>query len=53
LVKVGERVEAGQSLCVVHANDDDAWAEAEVRLRDAIRVGEVAPVVGPLVAERL
>lgn len=53
LVKVGERVEVGQPLCVVHANDDDAWAEAEVRLRDAISVGEVAPVVGPLVAERL
>lgn len=53
LVKVGERVEVGQPLCVVHANDDDAWAEAEVRLRDAISVGEVAPVVGPLVVERL
>ena len=53
LVKVGERVEVGQPLCVVHANDDDAWAEAEVRLRDAISVGEVAPVVGPLVAKRL
>lgn len=53
LVKVGERVEVGQPLCVVHANDDDAWAEAEVRLRDAISVGEVAPVVGPRVAERL
>lgn len=40
LVKVGEVVAKGEPLCIVHANDDEAWAEAEVRLRDGIRVGD-------------
>lgn len=53
LVKVGERVHEGQPLGVVHANDDDAWAAAEVRLRDAIKIGDAAPKIGPLVAERI
>ncbi len=53
LVKIGETVEAGQPLCVIHANDDDTWAEAEVMLRDAILVGEGAVEVPPLIAERM
>ena len=53
LVKVGETVEVGQPLCVIHANDDDTWAEAEVMLRDAIIVGEGAVTTPPLVAERM
>ena len=53
LVKIGEKVREGQPLGVIHANDDDAWAAAEVRLRDAIKLGDVAPKVGPLVAERI
>ena len=53
LVKVGEAVEIGQPLCVIHANDDDTWAEAEVMLRDAIIVGEGAVTTPPLVAERM
>ena len=53
LVKVGEAVEIGQPLCVIHANDDDTWAEAEVMLRDAIIVGEGRVTVPPLVAERM
>lgn len=53
LVKVGERVEVGQPLCVVHANDDEAWAAAEVRLRDGIVIGDTPVEVPPLVAERL
>ena len=52
LVKIGEKVREGQPLGVIHANDD-AWAAAEVRLRDAIKLGDVAPKVGPLVAERI
>ncbi|WP_221031334.1 thymidine phosphorylase [Opitutus sp. WL0086] len=53
LVKIGETVEKGQPLCVVHANDDDTWAAAEVMLRDAIVVGEGAAKAPPLIVERI
>lgn len=53
LVKVGEKVEAGQPLALIHANDDDAWAEAEVRLRDGITLGDQPPAPAPLIAERI
>lgn len=39
LVKVGERVEAGASLCVIHANDDKALADAKGMLAAAIKIG--------------
>lgn len=53
LVKVGETVEVGQPLAVIHADDDEAWAAAEVRLRDCIKIGDTAMATPPLVAERL
>ncbi len=54
LVKIGEPVEKGQPLCVVHANDDESWAAAEVRLRDGIRIGTTAaPAPLPLIADRI
>jgi pyrimidine-nucleoside phosphorylase len=53
LVKVGERVEAGQPLALIHARDDESWAEAEVRLRDGITVGDEPPAPSPLIAERI
>ncbi len=39
LVKIGERVERGAPLCVIHANDAKALAEAKRRLAEAIVVG--------------
>jgi len=46
LVKVGERVDAGATLAVVHANDAVAMSEAQAMLAKAIRVGdERGPVV--------
>mgnify|MGYP001554871513 FL=1 len=39
LVKIGERVERGTPLCVIHANDPKALAEAKRRLAEAIVVG--------------
>jgi pyrimidine-nucleoside phosphorylase len=51
LVKVGQRVEPGQTLAVIHANDEGALADAEGRLRQAIALGLEAPSPAPLVAE--
>lgn len=46
LVKVGERVDAGATLAVVHANDAAAMSEAQAMLARAISVGdERGPVV--------
>ncbi len=53
LVKIGESVEVGQPLAVIHANDDDSWAAAEVLLRDGILVGQEAVTVPPLVVDRI
>jgi thymidine phosphorylase len=46
LVKIGERVAAGAPLCVVHANDEPALAEAQAMLAHAIVIGD-KPVVPP------
>lgn len=40
LVKIGERVESGAPLGVIHANDEKALAEAHAMLAKAIVVGE-------------
>jgi pyrimidine-nucleoside phosphorylase len=53
LVKVGETVEAGQPLAIIHANDDDSWASAEVFLRDGILIGDNAVIASPLVVGRI
>ena len=47
LVKVGERVEIGATLGVIHANDEKALAEAKVMLAEAIVLGDgVSRAVG-------
>ena len=51
LVKIGDRVEAGQALAVIHANDEGALADAEARLRQAIALGIHPIAPPPLVAE--
>ncbi len=53
LVKVGERVEKGDLLATVHANDPARLEEALKLLREAFTLGEAAPAPGPLVAERV
>ena len=52
LVKVGERVEAGAPLCVIHANDEQALGAARAQLAEAIRLGET-PVTGPALIDEL
>ncbi len=46
LVKVGEPVVSGQPLCVVHANDEGALAEATAMLTKAITIDD-EPVTPP------
>jgi thymidine phosphorylase len=38
LVKVGEQVEKGQPLFVVHGRDKDAQCEAEEKLHEAVKI---------------
>jgi pyrimidine-nucleoside phosphorylase len=51
LVKVGERVVAGQLLAVVHANDAPSLAAAASQVAAAITLGNEAPPAAPLIAE--
>jgi pyrimidine-nucleoside phosphorylase len=54
LVKIGERVEAGAVLAVVHANDDAKFAQAKAAiLGEAIRVGDAPVTPAPLIAEQV
>jgi pyrimidine-nucleoside phosphorylase len=51
LVKIGERVEKDAPLCVVHANDEAACAEAKAMLTKAILVGQSARSCPKLIDE--
>ena len=53
LAKMGERVVAGGTLAVIHANDEAALAEARAMLAKAIVVGDTPPDLPPLIAEVL
>ncbi|MFI5355858.1 MAG: thymidine phosphorylase [Opitutales bacterium] len=53
LVKVGERVAAGAPLGEIHANDEQALAEAKAMLAGAITLGDAAIAPEPLIAEVL
>jgi len=51
LVKIGERVEAGAPLCLIHANDEAALAEARTILGKAIVVGDAPATSAKLIDE--
>jgi pyrimidine-nucleoside phosphorylase len=51
LVKIGERVAPGSALCVIHANDEAALAEAQSMLAQAITVGDTPGAAPKLVDE--
>ena len=51
LVKIGERVEAGSVLCVIHANDRKKGEKAEVMIAGAIAVAAEKSPAKPLIAE--
>ncbi|MSU22642.1 MAG: thymidine phosphorylase [Opitutus sp.] len=51
LVKIGERIEVGAPLGVIHANDEKALAEAQAILGKAILVGAAPVAVSTLIDE--
>ncbi len=51
LVKVGERIEAGALLALIHANDEQALADAKAMLEKAISIGDAPGAVVPLIDE--
>ncbi len=53
LVKVGEPIEKGQPLAVIHANDDESLRVATTQLREGITIGDSAVATPPLIAERI
>ena len=53
LVKVGDRVAAGDPLGLVHANDPTALAEANETLERAITIGDRPAAVPALIAEAM
>ncbi|MFZ9683090.1 MAG: thymidine phosphorylase, partial [Cephaloticoccus sp.] len=50
LVKIGEPVRAGATLCTVHASDEAKARAAAARLAGAIRVADVRPPDPRLIA---
>jgi pyrimidine-nucleoside phosphorylase len=51
LLKIGERVESGAPLCVIHANDEPALAEAKTTIAKAIQVGDARMTPPRLIEE--
>ena len=51
LVKIGERVESVAPLCMIHANDEKALADAKAMLAKAIAVGDAAAAASTLINE--
>ena len=53
LVKIGERLDAGAPLCVIHASDEQALAEAGAMLGQAIFIGDSYTPPTPLIDEMI
>jgi thymidine phosphorylase len=53
LAKPGERVEAGQAVLELRADDESRFARAHEALADALEIGPEPPEAAPLVIERI
>ncbi len=49
--QIGDRVDSQRPLAVIHAQSEESFAEAERMLREAVEIGENAPVSRPVVRE--
>jgi len=53
IVALGDHVDSGETLCIVHAATEDAADRAVVAVQDAMTIGSHSPDVAPLVLARL
>ncbi len=53
MVALGDRVEAGQPLAMIHARDEAGFAAAAAMIAQAMTVGEGGAVIGALVQARI
>jgi thymidine phosphorylase len=53
VVSIGQHVERGEALAVVHASSDAAAAAAAATLQRCIRVGDAPPAPTPLLIARV
>jgi len=51
--KLGDRVKAGEPLCIFYANDPARFAPAEEMYRSGLVIGEKAPALPPLIYARV
>ena len=50
-IQIGDRLETGKPIAVIHAANEDAFAAAEKQLRSSIQTSEEKPVETPIVYE--
>ncbi|MCG8530413.1 MAG: thymidine phosphorylase, partial [Desulfovibrionales bacterium] len=50
---LGQGIEAGQPLAVIHANSEESWQEAARMVRGAVTLSEKRPEALPTVYERI
>lgn len=50
-IQIGDRVETGKPIAVIHAANEDTFAAAEKQLRSSIQTSEEKPVETPIVYE--
>jgi thymidine phosphorylase len=53
LARVGERLEEGTPVCLVHARDEASWEQASERIRSAVQLGEEPVDMPPVVLQQL
>ena len=53
LVQIGDRIERGQALALVHARDDSTAQRAVQELLAAFEIGDAAPPASPTVYQRI
>ncbi len=53
MVRVGQKINSGDVLCLIHAADEAALAACAARLHKAIHIGDTAPTLTPLIKEHL